>query len=419
MSDYPVHINKAPLRGSACIALVLLLAACAGPQPRRTALPEAPARQTASSLPPQAPSAPAANAASTAPPPAILGSTEQVALPPLIVTREDTPSERRQEGLQKWMDQQRRLYRTSAPLMLRNVELCGQSARKLLGFTAKTMYSYSSALADSARAVGLDERLQIVGVLPQSGAAEAGLRAGDVLLAVEDEALPAGPDAERDAARQIGKHMRGRDALHLRVARGGAERELEVPLTTACAFGVELGSSSLAASYADGYRIMLTQGMLDKFGSDRELSYVLAREMARNLRAGSLYADAGAVIDRLRVPLRPDASGTSGASDAPDAIGVETVRPVSAAPGSFGSEAAIDQLALYLLARAGIDIEAAPAFWLDRAQLQAGAADSDNWERRMAAMRATIRAIAQARAAGAPLLPARATVAGRAPSAAQ
>ena len=97
---------------------------------------------------------------------------------------------------------------------------------------------------------------------------------------------------------------------------------------------------------------MLTRGMLQFVRSEDELAYVLAKEMAHNilshparLRTQSVT---GAIIDNLN-HARPDPAAPNGTT-APKAMPQEL-------------DAAADSLSLYLLARAGYDIDNAPRFW--------------------------------------------------------
>jgi len=101
-----------------------------------------------------------------------------------------------QDALRSLVAQQDRLDRVAAPLLVHNPELCKGNARNLLGFTAKTKYSYSAEFVDAAQqSLGLNDRLKIMGVLAGSGAARAGVRRGDTLLAVNDKPMPQGENA--------------------------------------------------------------------------------------------------------------------------------------------------------------------------------------------------------------------------------
>lgn len=248
---------------------------------------------------------------------------------------------------------QDRLYRVTAPILVNNTELCKGNARNLLGFTAKNKYSYSLELAPAAESMlGLDERLQVMGVLAGSGAARAGVRRGDKLLSIEGSAIPTGLNAERQAAAILMPLMGNRSTVKLNVQRNDADIPMTVPLTRACAFGVELGNADHVNAYNDGRRVMLTRGMMNFVRSDTELAYVLARELAHNsLRhAGkqNIAATVGAIIENL-VRIQPDMSSMAGSAG---------IKPM---PQELDAEA--DKLALYMLARAGYSIDDAARFW--------------------------------------------------------
>jgi hypothetical protein len=303
----------------ATIACVLLLGACATP-------PQAPGSESLTESPQPVPTA--------APP-----------LPPISNAEQDT--------LRNWVVQQDRLYRVAAPLLVNNIELCRGNARSLLGFTAKNRYSYSSDFAEAAQKMfGLEERLQVMDVLPGSGAAKAGIKRGDVLLSAQDKALPQGEEAERKAAAILGPLVSSLSIVKLSVLRNGQQMTVPVPLTRACGFSIELGNADVAAAYADGRRMMITRGMLGFVRSDQELAYVLAREMAHNALGHAqklkMSAAAGSVIDNL-IRMHPDKTamrGTSGVKPMPQEL-----------------DTAADKLAVYLAARAGYGIDNAAAFW--------------------------------------------------------
>ena len=359
------------MHGLLAAAAVSLLSACA------TVAPPPAAQPPITTSP-----APAPVPRPAAPPPAPVSSAEQAALRNLVA-------------------QQDRLYRVAAPLLVNNAELCRKNARNLLGFTAKNKYSYSADFVNAAESVlGMGESLKVTGVLDGSGAARAGLRRGDELVAIEDKPLPQGPNAERQAAGVIGPLIGGRNNVRLTVLRNGAQSTLNVPLTNACAFGIELGNADHVNAYNDGYRVLVTRGMLNAVRSDEELAYVVAKEMAHNILGHAnrlrLNATAGGIIDNL-IRLNPDMSSMAGMSG---------LKPM---PQDL--DAIADRLALFLVARAGYGIDGAPAFWQRMAsQYPASMANSytalhPSTQFRVNAMQRTIADINAKRGGKRPLLP--------------
>ncbi len=244
---------------------------------------------------------------------------------------------------------QERLYRIAAPLLVKNALLCRTNSRALLGFTAKNRMSYSADMIDAAKdLLSLDDRLQVMSVLEGGGAMRAGIKAGDVLLSVQDVTLPQGKNAETEAARLLAGVVSGASRLSVRVLRDGQPLTIDVPTTMACAFAIELGHVDYVNAYSDGRRILLTRGMLDFLTTDTAIAIIIAREMAHNIlqhaQALQMSGTVAAVIDQL-LSFKPDLSALAGSS------GIKTLPP------KMDEEA--DRLALYLLALAGYDPGAA------------------------------------------------------------
>ncbi|HVL74564.1 MAG TPA: M48 family metallopeptidase [Noviherbaspirillum sp.] len=346
----------------------------------------------ACALPPQI--EPGAATAPAPAPAAIPPQAQQPAQPPA------SPADI--QRLQDLVSQQDRLYRVAAPLLINNSELCRSHARALLGFRAKNRFSYSAELSSAAHhLLGLDERLRVTGVIPNSGAARAGIQVGDVLLAVEGKAFPEGEQAESQAATLLAPLVAEKKVLKLTVLRAQDQLALDVPLTPACAFNIEVGNTDLVNAYGDGFRVLLTRGMLNTLRNDDEVAYVLAREMAHNVLGHAArmnqQAAVGGIIDNL-ARLQPDMSTMTGMAG---------LRPVSP---DFDSAA--DRLAIYLLARAGYNIERAAPFWRRfTAQHPVSAQNAYSAlhpaiERRIGGIEQAVRDIRNRRANGRPLIPA-------------
>jgi hypothetical protein len=248
---------------------------------------------------------------------------------------------------------QDRLYKVAAPLLIQNAELCKNQARNLLGFTAKNRWSYPGEYNEAAhQAFGMDDRLQVTGVLSGSGAARAGLQTGDILVAAGGKPLPTGEHALSQAGAIFNKIVAREASLPMTVERHGGDRQLSIPVTRACAFSIELGNADNVNAYADGSRVLVTRGMINFTRDDDELAFVLASTMAHDMlghpAAQRNSATIGSMIDNLK-SITPDTSLLIGSGG------------IKAMPADM--DAAADRLGLYLAARAGYDIDDAAGFW--------------------------------------------------------
>lgn len=307
------HHGASRIAGRATVAMAALLAACA------------------TQLPPS-------------------GAPQPLPTFPSIATTQGSPS---QDILRNIVTGQDRLYRVAAPLLVKNTDLCKGNARNLLGFTAKNKFSWGSELSDAALSLyGVDEGLQVMGVLAGSGAARVGVRRGDRLVSAEGKAFAQGQSAERQAAIILVPMVRTKAAIKLVVKRDGADLPLTVPLTRACDYSIELGNADNVNAYNDGRRVMITRGMMRFVQSDDELAYVLAKEMAHNsLHHASRQNMSGTVADVIDNLMRvhPDLTAMSGSS------GIK--------PTPQELDAAADTLALYMVARAGYNVDGEVGFW--------------------------------------------------------
>lgn len=306
------------------------------------------------------------------------------------------------QKLTQMAQQQDRLYRVAAPLLINNAPLCKSHARNLLGFTIKNRYYYPRGDYREAAnlALGMGDRLQVTGVLSGSGAARAGLEIGDRLISAGGKTLPTGEAAPKLAGAVLGPLVRKQATLPFVVERDAKTRDLSIPVTRACAFGIELGNADNINSYADGSRVMVTRGMINFAEDDEELAYVMARGMAHNIlgHAGSQRnaGTIGGIIDTL-TSVTPDTSML---------IGSGGIKPMPAE-----LDAAADSLALYLAARAGYRVDGAAQFWKRLAAshpatvLNGYVANHPATAQRLAAIERTVADIKAKMSAKKPLLP--------------
>ena len=193
---------------------------------------------------------------------------------------------------------------------------------------------------------GLDRGPGVLTVLAASPAADAGLRAGDVLLAVNGRGFPPvavelaerDPDKRRRIA-EAGEHQL-EDALRLGPARLTLLRDGHEILATlssrpGCFGRVHLARNPTVNAFSNGEDVVVTTAMLDFVRSDDELALIIGHEMAHFiLRHPPMHSS-----DKLLASI---------------GIGSAVF---------WKREEAADRLALRLMAAAGYDLDAAIPFW--------------------------------------------------------
>lgn len=276
-----------------------------------------------------------------------------------------------------------------------NVALCPDRT-PLSGLLVHDARQYAPALRPEARALfDLGDGPGVLAVVPGSPAARAGLRPNDRLRAIGGVALAiATADARAPASYDgTGATIAALDRdyaagpVRLSIMRAGTARDITLAPVQGCATQVQLIPSRKLNASADGRYVTITTAIADYASTDDELAVVIAHEMAHNV---------------LRHSERLDAQGVSRG----------LLRSFGKNRGRIrATEEEADRFGLYLLARAGYDMAAAPAFWT-RFGRQHGlgifADGTHPGERsRVAALEATTAEIEAKRSTGAPIEPSR------------
>jgi hypothetical protein len=196
------------------------------------------------------------------------------------------------------------------------------------------------------RRYGLDRGPGVLAVIGGSPAAEAGLKAGDVLLAVNGKPFPppaaevaAGdPDKWRPLAeageRQLDEALRSGPA-RLQLLREGRETVLTLGSLPGCFGRVRLARNPSVNAFSNGHDVIVTTAMLDFVRSDDELALIIGHELSHFILGHPPMRDG----DKLLA-----------------SIGIRS--------GLFWKrEEAADRMAMRLMAAAGYDLDAVIPFW--------------------------------------------------------
>lgn len=275
-------------------------------------------------------------------------------------------------------------------LLQANTDLC-PVIRQSAGWALHSANQYSEQLRPHARdRFGLQGDLPgVLSAPPTSAAAAAGLREGDLIIAVDGAALNAGPARTAPAFEGLAANIAILDralaggSTRLDIRRNGEPLNVTVQPHRACGYEVQLNPSDELNARADGRRLFISTALAGFTRSDDELALILAHELAHHVLRHRTWSDVGGAGREAN-----DAAAVNGAGD---------------------KETQADRVGLFLAARAGYDTRVAPAFWR-----RFGAA---NWrvrypQLRHASAEARARALEQVqieidakRARGGPLLP--------------
>jgi hypothetical protein len=193
---------------------------------------------------------------------------------------------------------------------------------------------------------GLDRGPGVLSVIAGSPAAQAGLVAGDVLLAVNGLPFPSPAEiaalreravwrARLEATEQQLEEALRRGPAELLVLRQGRQLRLSLGSLPACLGRIRLARSDQTNAFATGRYVVMTTAMLDYVRSDDELAVVLGHEMAHDILGHPATRSEEGVLAGLGIH----------------------------ASNIWKREADADRFGLRLMAAAGYDLGAAIPFW--------------------------------------------------------
>lgn len=262
-----------------------------------------------------------------------------------------------------------RLGRVSSTILVGAAELCGEDIKPYLGMDWRNKYGYGKEMADAAaKLYQLSDPLQIVLVNAGSPSDKAGLKKGDILIGMDDIKAPSGEGATESFGKSFTEYAATHDKLTVKVQRNGKNMEIPVQTVKRCAFDAMISPTDIINAFADGKHITITKGMMRFAQDDTELELVIAHELAHNAmkhmdkKRGNQFL--GAIIDGLLGARGIQTGGAFG----------------NMAGGSYSQdfEAEADYVGLYMMARAGGNIEEAPKFWRRMAAENPGAIGDRN-----------------------------------------
>lgn len=227
-----------------------------------------------------------------------------------------------------------------------NAPLCARLLTPALGFTLHGIEQYAPAdRVAAARIFALGENVGVMGVVSGSPAERAGLRAGDQLVSVNGRDLgihvqgDTPTRASVDTVQRLLVDAMRRGAVSLRVTAGEKTRDVQFAAAQGCPSTVELIPGAALNAWADGGRVMVSEGLLDKCLTDDDLALVIGHELAHNLLHHRRRLAAEGIVANSLLPMTGAAS--------------QAIRD---------TEEEADRTGVALATAAGYDLAGAPSF---------------------------------------------------------
>jgi hypothetical protein len=273
--------------------------------------------------------------------------------------------------LRQLLREQARLWNVTYPILTEGVEVCQEQARPNFGFVAWTRWDIDRHYRIASMGIyGLDDRLRVVHILPDSPAAAAGLLAGDEIEMVGRHDMPTGKTASTALELILQRESVVGAAQTFRVRRGGARHIFEIVPRLQCDIDLIVTDSDQVNAFNHGRSLYVTDGLMRFLPDDRELAALAAHFVGYGL----LEHEAGSGEETMTGNLQTQMDGLGLALLRED--DKNEMKKVGTMPGtrpySELQEIQADRAALELLARADYSMEALVEVWRRLAEVEPG-----------------------------------------------
>lgn len=278
------------------------------------------------------------------------------------VAAEIEAKKQREIALQSIVEDETRLYNVAYRIFSKASSLCADKQRYSMGMITRNKFAFGNDMQEAAATLyGLSDVIKVFHVVPDSPAQKAGIKPGDMPLAVNEWPVPVGEESGKKYKEKMAEILKAGNKVSLRFLRDGAQQTMEIAPEKYCDYEVHLLTKNYGPArpddinaFADGKRLVITRGMMRFTKDDIELATVVAHELAHNAmkhidkRQGNVIL--GTILDIL-----------IGAKTGVDTGGMFGNLAGLAYSQDFEAEA--DYVGLYMMALAGMEIASAPNFW--------------------------------------------------------
>lgn len=258
----------------------------------------------------------------------------------------------RKLAVESFLARNRRLDAVAYPMWTKGSELCAPrtSLRVWALFATKSELSAEEQTV-YAELLPVDELPTILMTTPGGPAEAAGLKAGDVITAVNGVPLSHGADGKK-AIFQETSQSKGQP-MRFSYLRSGVPGEAVVVPVISCDYPIRYIAADSINAVSDGKQVLIFSGVMRFTENDDELAEVMAHELAHNVEGHielqKHNARKGAIIDAVI------------AAGGVNTHGKFAKRAFLRYSQDFENEA--DYVGLYFAARGGYNLDQAPMFW--------------------------------------------------------
>ena len=259
-------------------------------------------------------------------------------------------------------DERLKVLSLGYPLTTAAADLCGENIAGVTGALLWSAHDYTGDDEKVARSdFDIHDGYSILAVMEGSPAAKAGLKPGDRLLNLDGQDLP---DAKKAALRIIHDHLKEayqkNRPIPYDIRRNGVFHHIDVAVLPACNYQANVVRSEAVNAYADGEDMFVTTGLMNFIRSEEELALVMGHELSHNFlghisakeRNSIIGLGAGVLLDAVVIATTGVNAGLYRRGEAAGALAFSV---------AFEQEA--DYAGLYVMRRAGYDIDGVAEFW--------------------------------------------------------
>ena len=256
-------------------------------------------------------------------------------------------------ALEQTLQDENRIQNVSFPLLQGAAEFCRSQVIKSVGMEVATGFDFEEEFQRAARELSIGASVTVTHVASEGPAAIAGLKAKDIITAVNNNPLISGANASSVFRNLLNEELSDPSSIVLSVRRENEELEFSIEPVVVCDYPVQLVLTDDLNAYADGSSVYITRRMLRFTESDKELALVVAHELAHNIMGH---------IDKQQqnywLGTAFDIAARTQGWDTDGYFGEQTGKAYTQ---DFEAEA--DYVGMYILANSGMDLDGATYFW--------------------------------------------------------